>query len=262
MALKQLIICLLLMLLILFLVFYGCRRGVDIEASETTGTEVVTKVEKSDPLANVPAASKKLLPILLKIIIENWKNMKMYSLFAGQIEQETCITLTHKKCWNPNAELKTSREYGFGLGQITISYDSEGKERFNNFIEIKKIDTKLKKWEWKDRFNPNYQLLALVSYDKYLYNLIKWKCATEEDHYAFMLCSYNGGLGGLIKDRQKCTKQAGCDDSKWFNNVEKTSYKATTAVAGYGKSFFEINREYVSNILKKRRFKYIPFLGS
>jgi len=209
----------------------------------------------------IPEKSKQYLPILKSIINNTWSNVSMYSLFAGQVEQETCITLTHKKCWNPYAELNTSREYGFGLGQITISYDASGKERFNNFIELKKINKKLEKWEWKDRFNPNYQLEALVSYDKYIYNLIKWNCK-DYDRLAFTLSAYNGGLGGVIKDRQLCEKTKGCDSSKWFGNVEKTSYKAKTSVSGYGKSFFEINREYVNNILNKRRYKYIQYLGS
>ena len=210
----------------------------------------------------LPANAKLYLPKLKSIIDSTWPNISPKSTFAGQIEQETCISLKRKKCWSPYAELNTSREYGFGLGQITIAYDSSGKERFNNFLDVKKIDKRLEKWGWKDRFNPEYQLIALVAKDKYTYNLMKFNVANDYEKLAFMLAAYNGGLGGVIKDRQICEKTPGCNVAYWFNNVEKTSYKAKIAVAGYGKSFFEINREYVRNILKLRRMKYIPYLGS
>ena len=46
------------------------------------------------------------------------------------------------------------------------------------------------------------------------------------------------------------------DSGKWFGHVEHTSLKAKTAVPGYGKSFFEINREYVRNVMVTRTVRY------
>ncbi len=212
--------------------------------------------------SDLPPNAQIYLPELNKVIDSTWSNVSFRSVFAGQIEQETCITLKHRMCWSPYAELNTSREYGFGFGQITIVYDKYGRERFNNFLDVKKIDKRLKKWEWHNRFNPNYQLIALVAKDKYIYNLIKFPVSDDFEKMALMLAAYNGGLGGLIKDREVCRNTAGCDPSRWFEHIEKTSYKAKVAVAGYKKSFFDINREYVSNIMLKRRHKYISYLGS
>jgi len=209
---------------------------------------------------NIPPNSIPYLPILKQILDRDWPEGKPISLFAGQVEQETCSSLTGKKCWNPKTELKTSREYGFGFGQLTIAYDSLGKERFNSFKEMKTIDKRLEKWQWEDRYNPNYQLQALVMKDKYNYNLMKgWK-ANHENKMNFVMNSYNGGYGGLVKDRILCGTKKGCDPNIWFGNVEKYSYKAKNTVSGYGKSFFEISREYVKNIRYVRSPKYEEYL--
>ena len=201
----------------------------------------------------IPPNSKEYLPLLNKVINESWKDLSIKSMTGGQIEQETCMSLKHKKCWNPKAELKTEREYGFGFGQITIT------DKFNNFEEIKKMDKDLKSWKWEDRYDPYRQLKSLVVYDKFIYNKI-FGANSDYDRLCFTLAAYNGGLGGVTQERQLCKLTKNCDSTKWFNNVENTSKKSKKKYKGYGKSFFEINREYVSNILLLRRQKYIPYL--
>lgn len=198
----------------------------------------------------LPPGALLYLSLLFAVQVEVFPDLHQPYLMAGQIEQETCISLKHSKCWSPHAELKTSREYGFGLGQITVT------DRFNNFEIIKQMDSKLKTWEWSDRYNPQLQIRALVVYNRHLYSSVKALTENPNDRNAFMYCAYNGGLGGLIKDRNICKGVAGCDPSKWFGNVEKYTFRNTKPVEGYKKSFFDINREYVSNILKIRGPRY------
>ena len=212
------------------------------------------------PIIDVPINSIQYFPYIRELLDSSWKSLSTRSIIPSVVEQETCITLKHKSCWNPQAQLKTSREYGFGLGQITIAYDANGMERFNNFIDIKKQDPILKEWQWSDRFNPKYQLRALVVQYRNLYNNIKWT-DNELNRLAFTDSAFNGGLGGILQDRKK-TKLNGGNPDLWFgtNNVAENSYKSKTAAKGYGKSFYEINREHVYNDLNVRRFKYIPYV--
>ena len=206
----------------------------------------------------IPKNAEEYLPVLVDVLVDCWNEIWHWDILAGQIEQETCISLTHSKCWNPKAELKTSREYGFGLAQITIAYDSEGRERFNNFKEATKLDKTMKDWRWEDRFNPYYQIRFLVLKDRQIFYLIKWT-EDELNRFAFTLSAYNGGLNGMLRDRKMCETIPGCDPNIWFDNVEKESWRSKIKVSGYGKSFFEINREYVSKILKERRFKSVSY---
>jgi hypothetical protein len=206
----------------------------------------------------LPPNAVKYLPVLGQVLVMEWPGMKSQSLIAAQIEQESCISLKSKGCWNPTTELKTSAEYGFGLGQLTIAYKKDGSVRFNNFEEMKKRYPSLKDWKWENRYDPFYQIRTIVLMDKGLYNEVKWPVASEAEQYAFMLSGYNGGMGGVRQDRVLCGNIEGCDPSRWFNNVEKNSFKTRIKAHGYGQSAFEINRGYVRNVMFVRRTKYVP----
>lgn len=197
-------------------------------------------------------------PFLAKHLADKWPSYEYPWFIFSQVEQETCISLKHSKCWSEKAELKTSRELGFGLGQLTIAYDKAGKERFNAFAEVKRLDAALADWKFEDRFDANKQLLAVVIRDKFEYSKIAG-AANALEHSAFFFNSYNGGPGGMLQDRRLCKATAGCDPAKWFGNVENTSYKSRVAVKGYGKSFFEISREYPRNIIYVRSPRYKPY---
>jgi hypothetical protein len=210
-------------------------------------------------LAIVPEKAKLYIPVLKQSLEKEWPTFKKQSLIAAQIEQESCISLTSKGCWNPNTELKTKDEYGFGLGQLTIAYDKNHNVRFDNFQIMKQKFPQLKEWKWENRYDPYYQLTTIVLMDKNFYNGIRWDTASDDERIAFMLASYNGGLGGTMQDRTICAHTNGCDPSKWFDNVERYSYKSRIKKAGYGQSAFDINRGYVRNIFYVRRDKYIPY---
>lgn len=197
----------------------------------------------------IPVLAKLYIPVLASVLTTLWPSMPDKPLLAAQVEQETCVSLTGKGCWNPKTELKTSREYGFGLSQITIT------KQFNNFTAAKGWDKSLANWQWSNRYDPEMQLRALVAYDRNLFEQIKLG-ATDEDHLAFMFSAYNGGFGGVLKDRRMCSAIKDCDPDKWFDNVEKHSFRSRTAAKGYGQSFFDVNRGYVKKIMIERVEKY------
>lgn len=215
---------------------------------------MVAASKQKEPSGGYIENERKYLPVLSKEIDNHWPTVSIRSVFGAQVMQETCPSLRSKKCWSPTAELKTEREYGFGLGQLTVT------PRFNNFKEASKLHPSLKDWTWENRYAAEYQLRTMILMDKFSHDKAAW-AKTNEDQLAFAFASYNGGLGGVLSDRTVCKVTPGCDPDRWFGHVEKTSKKAKVAVGGYGKSFFEINREYVKNILFVRRPRYEFFFG-
>ncbi|MCW5648341.1 MAG: hypothetical protein KIS62_01210 [Ramlibacter sp.] len=204
-----------------------------------------------------PAAAVALLPVLKAEQVAHWPGMPLPSALGAQVEQETCITLRHRMCWSPRAELKTSREQGVGLGQLTRTWRADGSQRFDAMAEIvASFPRELAGLSWQNRYDVRLQLRALVLKDQQGYRQVLG-AATEADRLAMAFAAYNGGAGGLAGDRRACAATPGCDVGRWFGHVERTSLKAKTAASGYGKSFFEINREYVRNIMVTRRVRYL-----
>lgn len=199
--------------------------------------------------ADMPPGALKYLPVLVAEQQAHWVDAPMHSALAAQVEQETCTSLKSKRCWNPTTELKTDREYGFGLGQITIT------GRFDNFTEARKLDVSLRDWQWRDRYDPARQLRTMVLMDRGNYRRLTF-VENPDERLAMAFSAYNGGMGGVLSDRRLCASIAGCDAGRWFGHVEKYSLKAKKASKGYGQSFFEINRGYVRNVMFVRRDKY------
>lgn len=202
----------------------------------------------------LPAGARAYLPVLADEISTRWPALPLPSALAAQVEQETCPSLKSRLCWNPRAELKTAREYGFGLGQLTVT------KSFDAWSEVRGMDASLAPWRWQDRYDPRLQLRALVVKDHY--NSERFKAvATQQDGLAFGFAAYNGGLGGTNNDRAICRATPGCDPGRWFGHVELTSRKSRTKWQGYGQSAFDINRTYVRNVLIARRPRYVEAMG-
>jgi hypothetical protein len=214
--------------------------------------------EQVAALPKLPIHAEKNLPLLKKHLADKWPTYETPWYISAQVEQETCVSLKAPHCWSETVELKTSREYGFGLGQLTVAYDKNGKERFNAFNDVRKLDRDLANWSFDKRYDPDKQALAVVVRDKFEYGKIAG-APDPVEHSAFFFNSYNGGAGGMMQDRRLCASTKGCDSSKWFGNVERTSYKSRVVQKGYGKSFFDISREYPTNIIKIRSPKYKPY---
>ncbi len=208
----------------------------------------------------LPKLAYTYLPVL-KADIDNLDFPTQYKAsMAGQVEQESCIFLKSKLCWNPHVELRTSRETGVGVGQLTIAYNKNGSVRFNAFSDAVRQYKQLHGWTWVDRFNPKMQFLALILKDKTSFEYMRF-AANYYERIAMALVGYNGGIGSVLKDRQLCLHISGCDASKWFGNIELHSTKSRKAMSGYGQSPFQISREYPINILKIRMLKYEAYIN-
>lgn len=174
-------------------------------------------------------------------------------LLAGTVDKESCIHTKHPKCWDPSAELKTPREQGVGLGQLTRAYTSLGKVRFDALEEIRVKHPKyLKELTWTSiKFRPDLQIRAIVLKMKDNYEYYK---KYTKDPLVFGMVSYNGGIGGLDKERRACKLSGICDPGLWYGHVEKFCLKSRAIL--YGKrSACDINRDYPSSV-EARALKY------
>lgn len=208
------------------------------------------KAKAAEPA--VPANALKYAPILVSEVNLHWKEFKPVSILAGQVEKESCVSLKSTRCWTPYAELKTTRERGVGFGQITVV-----PGRFDALQEMVNANpVALKGWAWNSPslYDPDLQLRALVLKNKTNWNRITGM-ATVQDHTDAMLIAYNGGLGNVIVSRRLCAATPGCDSTKWRGHAEKTSKLSKVVIAGYGKSFHDINRGYPGDV-ELRAVKY------
>lgn len=212
-----------------------------------------------------PTKAIPLLPVLADAARNSGYPPKGFEAnLPAQVEQETCASLTHSKCFNSRAELKTDREYGFNLGQVTIAYNANGTERFNLWKELRKQYPKeLAGWTWENRFDPTYGVLAIIMVDKSAYVKVSF-AKTTQDRMEMTHAVYNGGMKDILVGRRLCLADGG-DPTIWLNSATKKglsnySTKSRTVRPPYGMSFFDINRTYVTNIRYKRVPHYAGFM--
>ncbi|MDX9956431.1 MAG: lytic murein transglycosylase [Anaerolineae bacterium] len=212
--------------------------------------------------SQLPPNAEKYLPVLRDELRTNWPDVPIPSVMAAMVEQETCYRLDHPKCWSPTVELKTQREYGFGLYQHTRAYREDGSTRFDAWAESRAAHgSALAAWTWERRYDPSLQLRAGVLDMKACQRRIAALVPDGYNQMAMCGAAHNGGYGGLLSDRRLCAKVAGCDPDLWFGHVAVHSNKSRVKWKGYGASAFDINRAYVENVMVHRRHKYATWFG-
>lgn len=142
-------------------------------------------------------------------------------LLAGQIHQESA--------WNPRAK----SAFASGLSQFTPDTEKWIIGLFPD-LGIEGVQ------------DPHWAIRAMVRYDKRLLGQIT--ADTVCDDWAFVLASYNGGLGWVLRDK-KLAVQNGKSRNKWWGNVELYSGRAP--------HFIKENRDYPVKILLKHQPQYL-----
>lgn len=185
--------------------------------------------------ADMIEKSKPYVTLIKNLYVEYWKDAPNKHILFGQIEQESS--------WNPKARLHTSREDGYGLGQVTVT------PRFNNFLTAKGY-APLKKWNWKlDPYNVNNQLTFAVLQNRSNFNQVQRLFKNDDERTKGMLVSYNAGLGRVLKRRQIAIAKRYTADS-WTNGLEDVhdNFEKTKL---YGRPLYIVVNEYPKIIFKK-----------
>lgn len=191
------------------------------------------------------------LGLLNELTATYWDDIPLRTYIPAQVEKESL--------WNPKAQLcvpkpSCSRELGVGFGQFTLT------PRMNVWKEVQQKYSVLNDWKWEDRFNPRYQLTAMLLYNKDIYKKCRPLMSNDWGGLACTASSYNGGFGGFLADRRLCSNTVGCQPDKWTGHIELTSTKSKVRVEGYGEPFYYINRGYVKKVLTEFSPKYLPYM--
>lgn len=208
--------------------------------------------------AQVPPQAHAHLPTLRQQVDDLLPGFEWPAYFAGLIEHESCITLTHSRCWSPTARLKTAREEGAGLGQLTRAYTPDGRIRFDALADARRLDpTGLNALRWETVYDrPDLQMRVIVLMTRA--NLYRLQPLVD-DPLPFADAAYNGGLGGVLNERRLCAARHGCDPDTWFGHVENHCLKSTRPLYG-NRSACDINRHHVRDVMLYRMPKYEDLL--
>ena len=202
----------------------------------------------------LPAGFATYGPILKAEQAKYWGDHPDPAILAALVEQESCASLKSPRCWNPAARLKSAREEGAGMGQITRAYRADGSLRFDALAGLRdQYGADLAGLSWDTVYQrPDLQLRALVLMSRDSARTFRGAPAW----LAFGDAGYNGGVTGVQRERRACKLSTGCDPGQWFAHVEAHCLKSRQPIYG-NRSACDINREHVRNVLLVRRAKYV-----
>ena len=181
----------------------------------------------------IPEKAYPLLPTFYKEAERLMPSIPTPAYFGALGEQESCIHLKHPRCFAPNSQLLTKREQGLGIFQTTRAFKTDGSIRFDALTEMRaKYMQELRELSWDTyKTRPDLQIRTAVLMVRESYNrLLEVKDPMARLQMAD--AAYNGGFGGLNKERIGCGMAKGCDPQRWFGHVEKYCLKGTKPLYG------------------------------
>jgi hypothetical protein len=206
----------------------------------------------------IPTPAVNMMPLVINVINSTWSDIPNKEYIPSLIEVESCISLTHSRCWNTKSELRTKRERGVGLGQITVAYKGDGSVRFDALQDNKRLDNRLKDLNWNNVADrADLQIIMITRMVESAYKRLKPIVGNQSAALDMADSAYNGGLGGVLNARTLCSLTKGCNPNIWFGNVEKTCAKSKKPMPGYGgRSPCDINIDHVIQTRLVRPAKY------
>lgn len=195
----------------------------------------------------IPAQAQHLLPVLHAEIQSAWPGHPQPAYFGGLVEHETACPRP-SQCWKPTARLKTAREEGAGLGQLTRAWSPDGRTRFDALAEMRQAHPSLAELDWATIYQrPDLQLRAMV-----LKSRDDWRAIGPAARVEFVDLAYNAGRGRVNQDRRACAMTNGCDPAQWAGHVERTCTASRAPIYGT-RSACDISRQHVADVLDRAR---------
>lgn len=217
------------------------------------------------PIGEPHPKAVKHAPVIRAAVAQHWADLPWPHYIGGLIEHESCISLTHSRCWEPTSQLKATRkdgsaEEGAGLAMLTRVWRADGTVRMDTLGDLRARYKPLSGLTWANVYQrPDLQITALV-----LLSAENWGAFTDvadfRERLAFTDGAYNAGRGMIRGRRNRCHLTPGCDPQKWFGHAEKHCTASRTPLYG-NRSACDIVEHHVSDVLNKRMPKYRRLLA-
>lgn len=206
---------------------------------------------------DIPEQAAQYLPTLSAQVKEVMPGFHAPEYFGALIEHESGCPALKGMCWNPKARLKSAREEGAGLSQITRAYKDDGSLRFDALAETRKLDPRgLNDLRWDTVYErPDLQMRVMVVMTRQNWNRVGK--LTTDPAYQLQLTdlSYNAGFGRVLNDMRACSLKEGCNAQKWHGHVEQTCTASKKPLYG-NRSACDISRHHVHDVVGTRMPKY------
>ena len=213
--------------------------------------------QANDLTDTIPEKAYKYIDMIKAEVENTFPELPNHALIPALIEQESCITLKHKRCFEHTSQLYTEwspgrlREQGYGWFQLTRATRVDGSMRLDTLSDLaRRYPRELGNLNWSTvKTRPDLQLKAGILLYRENYNLFK-NMVDEKTAMEFAISGYNGGGNAVKTDIEFCKRFKECDPTKWWGNVEiyslKPGSKYKPSKPLYGKrTAFRINRDTV-----------------
>ena len=214
-----------------------------------------------NPKTYIHDRAKQYIPIILQETKTYFPEGIERAYVPALIEHESCISLKHSRCWSPQSELKTSRERGVGLGQITKAFKADGSIRFDALAGLKaKYKQDLQEVTWDNvKYRPELQIRMIILMVRDEYRGL-YMVSDPYRRYQFADSAYNGGRRDVLKARQVCGLAAQCDPQHWFDHTERYNVKSRKLLYG-NRSARDINNHHVRDVFETRLPKFRQYVA-
>lgn len=204
----------------------------------------------------IPAHAFVFRPVIYSEVNRFFPALPDINYVPSLIEHESCITLRHSRCWRSTAQLRSAREQGVGLGQVTRAFRQDGSVRFDTLTNLRNMyREELREASWDTIKNrPDLQIRMIILLLRSDFNQLH-NVRDPMQRLKFTNAAYNGGIRDVHRARRACGLSNNCNPQVWFNNVENFNVKSTRALYGT-RSARDINNHHVRDVFINNLPKY------